>query len=107
MTLIYYKECLRDNDMTDDHFKISHKSEIYPIERRRAKRIKCDLDGTMKYYGKFMRIGVLNISVSGAYVSAPVKPEVDELVTIIVNGGEKVYHVSRNSEGEIVFELRV
>lgn len=51
-------------------------------ERRAGRRDRRVLEGTMKYQGDFIPVEVIDLSEHGAYVLAPIMPELCDIVTI-------------------------
>lgn len=51
-------------------------------ERRAGRRDRRVLEGTMKYQGDFIPVEVIDLSEHGAYVLAPIMPELCDIVTL-------------------------
>ena len=51
-------------------------------ERRAGHRDRRVLEGTMKYRGDFIPVEVIDLSENGAYLLAPIMPELCDIVTI-------------------------
>ena len=51
-------------------------------ERRAGHRDRRVLEGTMKYRGDFIPVEVIDLSEHGAYLLAPIMPELCDIVTI-------------------------
>jgi hypothetical protein len=51
-------------------------------ERRAGRRDRRVLEGTMKYQGDYVPVEVIDLSEHGAYVLAPIMPELCDIVTI-------------------------
>ena len=51
-------------------------------ERRAGRRDRRFLEGTMKYRGDFIPVEVIDLSEHGAYLLAPIMPELCDIVTI-------------------------
>lgn len=51
-------------------------------ERRAGRRDRRVLEGTMKYQGDYISIEIIDLSEHGAYILAPIMPELCDIVTL-------------------------